>query len=128
MENAGALDRRVFERIPLKLSMRFQDLNSHGWGLVETQDVSAKGLGFISEKEVTPYTQLEVWLPLVNKGESFYTRGQVMWSKMLGSNRYRIGVELDKADFMGISQVLRAANISPRELAVAESGQEASLS
>jgi len=111
MEHIEGIDRRIFERIPVNLSMRFMDMDSNDWQLVQTQDMSAKGIGVVTERDVPLYTPLEIWLPIVNKGESYYTRGQVVWSKTLEDNKYRVGIELEKPDFMGISQVLRAANV-----------------
>jgi hypothetical protein len=101
-------DRRIFERIPAKLSLRFRDMQANQWALAETQDISAKGIGLVSEKEFPPKTPLEMWLPIIDKGEIFYTRGNVAWSEILGPNKYRVGVELEKPELMGISQVLRA--------------------
>lgn len=100
-------DRRVFQRIPTRVSLRLRNMRSHDWTLAETRDISAKGLGIITEEELSPQTPLELWLPIVNKGESFYTRGEVVYSEMLTPDRYRIGVNLAKAELLGISQVLR---------------------
>lgn len=107
MQNSEITDRRIFERIPITLPLRFLDLNSNKEGLVKTQDISAKGLGLLADEELSPQTPLEMWLKIPDQGESLYIRGNVVWSAMVGSNKYRVGVDLEKADLMGLSRVLR---------------------
>jgi len=101
-------DRRIFERFKAALPIRFLSLkeNSEGKGL--TEDVSAKGIGLLAENELAPRAPLELWLEIPDKGEPLYARGEVVWSKMLQPNKYRVGVNLEKADLMGLSRVLRA--------------------
>ncbi len=101
-------DYRIFERFPVNLPTRYLNLDTGEEGLADTQDVSAKGLGLALNRELKPHTALEIWLEMRDKGGPLYTRGEVVWSKMLGTDNYRLGVELDKADLMGISRVLRA--------------------
>ncbi len=100
-------DRRIFHRIPAELSLRFREQNSNQWGLGQTQDISAQGIGLLCEKELSPRTSLEMWLPIPDKGESYYTRGEVVWSKRVDPEKYRTGISLLEADLMGISQVVR---------------------
>jgi hypothetical protein len=100
-------DRRIFERIPARFSVRFRDQVSSQWGLAQTQDISATGFGIVSEAELMPHTPLEIWLPLPNKGETLYTRGEVVWSEGIGQDKFRAGVCLERPDLMGIAQVLR---------------------
>lgn len=100
-------DRRVFQRFPTNLSVRVLDSQSNKWALVETKDISAKGIGISTEKEIAPFTALEMWLPIAQTGECYYTKGMVVWSKMLEPEKYRAGINLKKADFMGMSQILR---------------------
>jgi hypothetical protein len=101
-------DKRVFERIPARLSLRLRDTATNRWSLVQAEDLSARGIGLVTEKEFPAKTPLEIWLPILNKGEKFYTRGNVAWSRFLEtSNQYRVGVELAQPEFMGISEVLR---------------------
>jgi hypothetical protein len=100
-------DRRIFERVPVKRSLRFLAPRSNQAGLAQTQDISAQGIGLIAEKELLPRTPLEIWLYMPDKGESVYTTGRVVWSKMVEPNKYRAGINLEKVDFMDISSVLR---------------------
>ena len=108
MQIAESEDKRIFARFPVRLSMRFLDLLSNREVQAQAMDVSAKGIGFMASTELKPLTPLELWLKVPDKGDPLYTRGEVVWSEMIGPNQYRTGVNLDRADLMGISRVLRA--------------------
>jgi PilZ domain len=101
-------DHRIFERFPVNLSARYLNPDTGKEGLASAQDVSAKGLGFISSEELKLHTALEIWLEMKDKGEPLYTRGEVVWVKMVDSNNYKLGIELEKADLMGISRVFKS--------------------
>jgi hypothetical protein len=101
-------DRRIFARFNADFPLRFIDLNQNREGAAQVADISAKGVGFLVNEEIKSRTPLEMWLQIPDRGEPLYTRGEVVWSKRLEPNKYRIGVSLEKADFMGMSRVLRA--------------------
>ena len=108
MQKKEFKDKRIFERLPIKRSLRFLAPRSNRAGLAQTQDISAQGIGLLAEKELLPRTPLEIWLHIPDKGEPLYTRGEVVWSKMIGPDKYRVGVGLEKVDLMGLSRILRA--------------------
>ena len=101
-------DRRIFARFPVCLPLRFIDVGGNKEGEAQTQDISAKGIGLVTNAELSPRTPLEMWLEIPDRGEPLYTRGEVVWSKFLEPNKYRVGVELEEADLMGMARVLRA--------------------
>lgn len=102
-------DRRIFERFAVSFPVNFINLNSGGEGLAQSEDISAKGAGFTAAQELRPKTPLEMWLQIPDNAEPLYARGEVAWSKMAGQDKYRIGVNLEKADLMGLSRILRVA-------------------
>jgi hypothetical protein len=102
-------DRRIFARLPVRFPLRYFEHKSGQEGQAHTQDISAKGIGLVGNKELAPQTSLEIWVEVPDKGEPLYTRGEVVWSKELEPNLYQAGVNLEKADLMGLSRVLRAA-------------------
>lgn len=101
-------DRRIFERFQTKFPLKFIDLKDNKEGAAQIQDISAKGLGFLVREELKLRTPLEMWLQIPDKGEPLYTRGFVAWTRMVAPNEYRIGVNLERADLMGMSRALRA--------------------
>ena len=102
-------DRRIFARFPTEFPLRFLDLNRGRDGQAQTQDISAKGIGCREREELSPHTPLEMWLEIPDKGEPLYIRGEVAWSKPRGRDEYRVGVNLERADLMGMSRVLRVS-------------------
>lgn len=108
MQNQNGLkDKRIFARFTATFPLRFLNLDANNEGEAQTQDISAKGIGLVTAEQLRPHTSLEMWLSIPDKGEPLYTRGEVVWSKRLEVNKYRAGVELEKADLMGMSRVLR---------------------
>jgi hypothetical protein len=110
MEDMGTNDKRVFARFPVQMALRFIDLLSNTEGQAHAYDISAKGLGFMATEELKPLTPLEMWLQVPDKGEPLYTRGEVVWSEMVEPNKYKAGINLERADLMGVSRVLRTLN------------------
>jgi hypothetical protein len=100
-------DHRIFERFRKEFSARFIGLDGKE-GVAQTFDVSAKGLGLSTNQELETQSNLEIWLNVPNSTDPLYTRGQVVWSKLAGKGSFHSGIELERADLMGISRLLRA--------------------
>ena len=101
------VDHRIFERFKKEFSARFISVDGKE-GLGQTFDVSAKGLSLSTSHELESRTALEIWLDVPNSVDPLYTRGQVVWSRLGGKAGFRSGIELERADLMGISRLLRA--------------------
>jgi hypothetical protein len=100
-------DRRIFERIPAKFSLKFLNLRSNKECSAQTRDISAEGIGLVTEEVLFPYAPLEIRLQIPDKGEPLCSRGEAVWSMMVEPKKYRAGISLAKPDLMGISRVLR---------------------
>lgn len=100
-------DRRIFERFSLKVGLRFLDLNSNREGIGEGFDVSAKGIGIMTSEALNPQVPLEMWVETLDKKTPLYTRGEVIWSRRVDTDKYRVGINLERADLMGVSRLLR---------------------
>lgn len=107
MENENSEDRRIFARFSARFPLRFLNMSLNKEGSAQTFDISAKGMGLITNEELPARTGLEMWLSLPDKKDPLYTRGEVVWSKSIGENEYRAGINLEKADLMGLSRILR---------------------
>ncbi len=100
-------DRRVFERIDIKLPVKFLDPSSGREGRADTTDISANGLGLIINESLPTATPLEMWLGIPDQHEPLYARGEVVWSEELSAaGESRVGVRLEKAELMGLARVL----------------------
>lgn len=100
-------DNRIFERFSANVPVRFLNLKDNSEGEAVSQDISAKGVGFVTKDALMPNTTLEMWLVIPDKAEPLYVRGEVVWSKPQIDQSYRTGVNLEKANLMGLSRVLR---------------------
>ncbi len=100
-------DHRIFERFKKEISARFIGLDGKE-GQAQTFDISAKGLGLSTANELESRTPLEIWLNVPGSTDPLYTRGQVVWSRSGVGLGWRSGIELERADLMGISRLLRA--------------------
>lgn len=101
-------DRRIFERLAVSFPIRLLELNNGRQQEAVTCDISAKGVGCVTDRELALGAPVEAWLKIPDKGEPLYTRGKIAWSKMVKAGAYRSGIDLEKADLMGLSRVMRA--------------------
>jgi len=103
-------DRRVFTRIEARLPLRFKDLNQGREGSAETINISASGLGIVTNKNLTIKSSLEMWLYIPDHHEPLHMRAEVIWSiDLAGTDYKRIGVRLEKEELMGLARALWAS-------------------
>jgi c-di-GMP-binding flagellar brake protein YcgR len=108
-------EKRTFERFKIEFPVRFLDVNVKKEGSGKIIDISAGGGGMlVTQSVLEPGASLEMWLHIPDNQEPFHTRGEVVWSKEVGSGIYRAGVKFDSVDFMNISRVLRMRNKKDR--------------
>ncbi|MFH1127949.1 MAG: PilZ domain-containing protein [Candidatus Omnitrophota bacterium] len=103
-------DKRVFERFDVNFPVRFIDLRQNQEGRADACNISAKGIAFLSHQELQPATALEIWMDLPDKGAPLYARGRVVWTTQIELNKWQAGVNLEKADLMGLSRIYRSPN------------------
>ncbi|MFA5320008.1 MAG: PilZ domain-containing protein [Candidatus Omnitrophota bacterium] len=107
-EIAGSFeDQRLFERIPVTLPVKYTDLDSCLSGEAVLSDISAYGLGMVTGVDLQLSTRLEIWLKVPDQGQPVYTRGKVVWSSIAGMNSHRMGVSLERTEFMSLSRLMR---------------------
>ncbi len=107
MQKASTKDRRIFERFSVRIPARFLGANSDKEKEAQTLDISAKGVGLVTNEQLRPNTILELWLHIPDKGQPLYARGQVVWSKTISQGEHQVGINLEKANLMGMSRILR---------------------
>jgi len=100
-------DRRVFERFPVDFPVRLLGVDSDIQAEGRAFDMCAKGIGLFVSRPLNQDTDLEIWLDIPDKAGSLYARGKVVWIKEVLGNEYKAGINLEKADFMGVSRALR---------------------
>jgi len=103
----SARDRRDFARFSIDLRVQFLDPINNKKGEGQTKDISAKGIGMLTNKNLSPETEVEMWVKIPHKEEPLYIKGKVIWSKEVEDNKYRVGISLDHPDLIGVSHILR---------------------
>ena len=106
MENLGFEDRRIFLRFPASLPLRYINLNLKRKGQAQTCNISANGIGLVTNEELIPHTPLDIWLDIPDNGEPLNTKAEVVWAKKIKPNRYVTGVSLQNVELMGMSRIL----------------------
>jgi len=107
-ENFDQEDRREFVRFSVDFHLLFLDSKTGAEKEAQIRDVSAKGLGIITDEELNNDTILEMQIEVSDNEKPLYRRGKVVWSKQIEPNKYRIGISLENVDLIGISRILRA--------------------
>ncbi len=108
MQSVDFEDRRIFERFAVKFPLRFMRVGSENTAEALTYDISAKGIGLVFKEELEQDADLEIWLDIPDQVGALYARGRVVWVGSASSDGYRAGINLEKADLMGVSRALRA--------------------
>ncbi len=103
----GFEDRRSFLRLARILDVKIINLNTNKEAKAKTHDISASGIGFITDVPLNADASLELWLYIPDSDEPVYTTGKVVWTNMVAPDVYRVGISLDKIDFAGIARILR---------------------
>ena len=112
MQEKRFQDRRMFERIPAKFSAGYRDLSSRVSDQAQIFDISANGIGMVTNKELPIETNVDVWVDVPQNSEPLHARGEVVWSQEVEPNKYKVGVLLDTIKLMEMSRLLRAMNYS----------------
>jgi len=104
-------DRRRFFRFLIELPLKFIKKYSNLEGQGKTRDISAAGVGMFAPEDLKERTSIELWIEVPDGHEPLYTQGEVVWSKMIDTNKYAIGISLYKVDLMAMSRIVKAAHV-----------------
>lgn len=115
MEDLDFRERRACQRFPIKIVFKYFDLNLMQEGYAQTQDISAKGLSFLSSTEMLADTPLDIWLEMPDDGEQIYVKAKTVWSAKVDPDRYRVGVQLENIELNPIYLALKAIQVRIRQ-------------
>ncbi len=110
MDNADFIEKRAFPRFPVSIPVDYSDLTSHKTAQGYTQDISAQGLGLVTQDKLSVGTSLDICLRIADNGEEIRRRGTVVWSNMLEPEKYRAGIKLEEPKLKPIPLVLRTVS------------------
>ncbi len=111
MANFGFKEKRAFARFPVKIFLRYFNLNLPGETHAQTKDISAKGLCLVIREALAVDTPLDIWLQMPDNGEQIYIKGKVIWSNMIEPDRYRVGISLENTELNPILLALKAIQV-----------------
>ena len=108
MGNLGFEDRRIFLRFPASLPLHYININLNlkRKSQAQTCNISANGIGLVTNEELLPRTPLDIWLNIPDNGQPLNAKAEVVWAKKIKPNRYVIGVSLENVELMGMSRIL----------------------
>jgi hypothetical protein len=99
-------DRRIFERFQLELPLSYSLPASQEKFYLHSHDISAQGLGVISDSELPCGAELNMSIRIPTLKKELPAQGKVTWSKRSGAS-FRAGLVLKKSKLMEISAILR---------------------
>jgi Tfp pilus assembly protein PilZ len=103
-------DRRTFERFSLAIPLSYSKLKDAGKSYILACDISAEGLGIISDNKVAPGSSVCLYLQVPDINKELPISGKVVWFKKLG-NSFRVGLSLDQNELMEVSAILRFLHV-----------------
>jgi len=102
-------EKRAFPRFPISIPLSYRDPNLCSVVNTKTYDISAMGIGLVTDKELSPDTCLQICLHMVDNGEKINIKGKVAWVAKFASDKYRVGIKLEEK-LKPIPLVLRSIN------------------
>ena len=77
----------------------------------KTNDISAEGLGLLTDEELVPGESIQICMQMVDNNEKILVRGKVVWSTMIEPGTYRVGLKLEDSVLNPIPLALRIIKI-----------------
>jgi hypothetical protein len=106
MADSAFIEKRAFPRFAISIPVTCR---THTEKAIEgrTHDISAGGLGIITEEGLSPGASVGIYLRMADNGGEIYKKGKVAWSRSVDAHKYRAGVQLEEANLKPIPIVLR---------------------
>lgn len=105
-------DRRTFERFKLDFQLSCSQENSREEFHLCAHNISAEGMGAISDKELSPGVLVNMSFQIQGMNKEFPAQGRVIWSRK-SKKGFMAGITLERTRFMEISTILRCLNSAP---------------
>lgn len=92
-------NRRVFVRYACNFLISIFDKTANKEEDVQAQDISAEGIGVVSDKSFKEGDDVEIWIHLPKDSSPIHTHGTIVWSKKQ-AGYWRAGLKLDTYDLL----------------------------
>jgi len=107
MQNVPFTEKRIFPRFTITIPLTFLEQKSSRSFTAQTHDISTRGLCIVADQEFPSGSDLDMRIQMVDNNEKISVKGKVIWSCMINSGKYKIGIELEEPKLKSISLVLR---------------------
>ncbi len=101
-------ERRIFDRFEANLFIEIQQSSGQKHGSAQCWDISAIGVGLLTEEKLMPNTNLQIRLSIADSNASYRGLAKVVWSIQIQPGKWRCGLEFEQVDFMGIKTVFES--------------------
>ena len=108
MQEDNYQERRQVPRFSIDIPLKYLNAAINKVCLARTFNISANGIGLVTDDEVAKGTSLDLWINMPDNGEQIPAKGEVVWSDRTDNNSYLVGVALKNSSFKPIPIVLRA--------------------
>ncbi|MBU0503851.1 MAG: PilZ domain-containing protein [Candidatus Omnitrophota bacterium] len=109
-----SIEKRDSIRFSLAIPVQCLDCGTRSVCLAETHDISNTGLSLLADRDLPIHSSLNIRLKIPDNEEEIYAKGRVVWSKMIYSNQWRVGLSIAQATLKPIPIILRVINAKSR--------------
>lgn len=104
-------DRRIFARFQVDIPAEIEQPQAKKSTVVQCYDISAGGIGFVSDVRIAPQTDLQVRMAIPDSKVPLRTAARVVWIEQIYENKWRSGLEFDNVDLVELSRFLQKNNV-----------------
>lgn len=108
MNTPNFQDRRMFSRFSIRFPIQYNNTSNNKYGFAQTHDISAGGVCFESQEDVSIGSRLSLEVCDSSGTECLTSQGEVIWKRPLGARKYRVGVKFDAIRLIEVARVLYA--------------------
>ena len=109
-------DRRMFHRFDAKMPLQFKYLELEIKGKGELQDISAAGIGLLTQRRLNLYAPMAIKVDIPFNKDPFYFTGEVVWVKRVDFHTYRAGIKFNSPCLIGVWKVLNGMRLNGEEI------------
>lgn len=106
VEGPEVADRRRFERIAMRIPVIHQRIGKEALGDAFTVDISASGMQAFFDRNFRINQRLKLWLDFPETEKPLTAQGRVVWRMRKNETTWRIGVEFDEVNLIGLRPIL----------------------
>ncbi len=100
-------DRRYFERIAVKIPLRYQNPLNGTEDVAQTLNISANGICFVTSGYIPMENNLKMWLDIPDHHEPLAVEGEVSWIRPERKGNYKqVGIHLIHEKLIGLARTL----------------------